>query len=134
MKINILEPPDPDIFRDRKKYIIWFAFFMVMACVGIGVGVFAIYFDTHHYRNLDNWALGILVGSSLGITRFGNRLQEYKRLYPPQLKKLRELQAENGQIKKYCEEIGAAERREIRAEYDACVEFAEKHPGGVPFN
>ena len=83
MKINILHPPDQDIFRDRKKYIIWFIFFLFWAFFAVGIAVFAIYFATHTYQNLDNWALGILFVSSLGITWPGSKLQTYKKLYPP---------------------------------------------------
>lgn len=132
MKIKIPGSPDPDIFRDRKKYALWFAFFLVGACVSVGVAVFAVYFDTHHYKNLDNWAIGTLVGSSLGITWFGNRLQAYKRLYPPHREKLVELRANHPEIDKYCAEVEAMGRRLIRAEYEALNEYSEKH-SAVPF-
>jgi hypothetical protein len=132
MKIKIPGPPDPDIFRDRKKYALWFAFFLVGACVSVGVAVFTVYFDTHHYKNLDNWAIGTLVGSSLGITWFGNRLQAYKRLYRPHREKLVELRANHPEIDKYCAEVEAMGRRLIQAEYEAFNEYSEKH-SAVPF-
>lgn len=132
MKIDILGQPDPDIFRDRKKYTLWFAFFLVTTCVGVGVGVFAVYFDTHHYKYLGDWALGILVGSSLGITWFGNRLQAFKRLFPPQLENLAKLRAKHPAIKRYCAEVEATGRRFTRGEYEACVDYSEKH-STVPF-
>ncbi len=133
MKIKIPGQPDPDIYRDRKKYALWFAFFLVGAFVSVGVAVFSVYFDTHHYKNLDNWAIGTLVGSSLGITWFGNRLQAYKRLYPPHRKKLVELRSNHPEIEIYCTEVEAIGRELIRAEYDACIEYSEKH-SAVPFS
>lgn len=132
MKIKIPGHPDPDIFRDRKKYALWFVFFLVGACVGVGVAVFALYFDTHHYKNLDNWAIGTLVGSSLGITWFGNRLQAYKKLYRPHREKLVELRLNHSEIEMYCAEVEAMGRELIKAEYEACIEFSEKH-SAVPF-
>ena len=133
MKIKIPGPPDPDIFRDRKKYALWFAFFLAGTCVSVGVAVFAVYFDTHQYKNLDNWAIGALVGSSLGITWFGNRLQDYKKLYPPHRKKLVELRTNYPEIEKYCTEVEAIGRELIRAEYDACLDYAEKR-SAVPLS
>jgi hypothetical protein len=133
MKIKIPGQPDPDIFRDRKKYALWFAFFLVGVFASVGAAVFAVYFDTHHYNNLDNWAIGTLVGSSLGITWFGNRLQAYKKLYAPHRKKLVELRSNHPEIDVYCTEVEAIGRELIRAEYDACVEYSEKH-SAVPFS
>ena len=132
MNVDICTTPDPEIFRDRKKYALWFALFMAMACTGVGIGVFAIYFDTSNFSNLDDWALGALVGASIGITWSGNRLQAYKRLYPPQLAKLAELRANHPVIDEYCRAVEAAGRGLIRAEYEACKEYAEDH-SAVPF-
>ena len=132
MKIKISRKPDPDIFRDRKKYALWFVFFLVGACVGVGIAVFAVYFDTHHYKNLDNWAIGTLVGSSLGITWFGNRLQAYKKLYRPHREKLVELRLNHPEIEIYCAEVEAMGRELIKAEYEAFIEYSEKH-SAVPF-
>lgn len=128
MKIKISLGPDPDICRDRKKYALWFAFFLAGACVGVGIAVFAVYFDTHHYQNLDNWAIGILVGSSLAITWFGNRLQAYKKLYRPHREKLVELRANHPAIEIYCAQVEAMGRGLIKAEYEAFIEYSECHP------
>ena len=127
MKIKIPGPPDPNIFRDRKKYAFWFALFLIGACGSVGVAVFAVYFATHDFKNLDDWALGTLVGSSLGITWFGNRLQAYKKLYPPHREKLAQLRLDYPAIEIYCAAVEAMGRRLIRAEYEACIEYAEKH-------
>lgn len=127
MKIKIPGQPDPDIFRDRKRYALWFAFFLMGACVSVGVAVFAVYFDTHHYNNLDNWAIGLLIGSALGITWFGNRLQAYKKLYRPHREKLVELRLNHPEIEIYCAEVEAMERGLIQAEYEAFLEYSERH-------
>ncbi len=132
MKIKIPGQPDPDILRDRKKYALWFAFFLMGACVSVGIAVFAVYFDTHHYKDLDNWAIGTLVVSSLGITWFGNRLQAYKKLYRPHREKLVELRSNHPEIETYCAEVEAMGRGLIQAEYEAFIEYSERH-SAVPF-
>jgi hypothetical protein len=128
MKIKIPGQPDPDIFRDRKKCALWFAFFLAGACVSVGIAVFAVYFDTHNYKNFDNWAIGTLVGSALGITWFGNRLQDYKKLYRPHREKLVDLRSNHPEIEIYCTEVEIMGRRLIRAEYEAFIEYSERHP------
>ena len=132
MKIKIPGQPDPDIFRDRKKYALWFTFFLVGACASVGIAVFAVYFDTRHYQDLDNWAIGTLVVSSLGITWYGNRLQAYKKLYRPHREKLVELRSKYPEIELYCAEVEAMGRGLIRAEYEAFIEYSERH-SAAPF-
>lgn len=132
MKIDITKQPDSDIFRDRKKYILWFCFFMFLVGIAIAIGVFAVYYDTSHYENIDNYALGILALASLGVTWSGNKLQSYKKLFPPQFEKLTELRAKHPVIETYCAKVQASGRRFIRAEYEACVDYSEKH-AAVPF-
>lgn len=131
MKVNILEPPESDIFRERKKYTFWFVFFLVLASIGVGIGVYAIYYDTHHIKNLDDIALGVLVGASVCISWSGNKLQAYKKLFPPQKEKIMELRGEHPAIETYCAQVEKT-RYLIRAEYEACTEYAEDHKG-VPF-
>lgn len=132
MKIDILDQPVPDIFRDRIKYAVWFAFFLFLVFVAIGIAVFVVYFDTHSHQNLENWSLGILAGSSLGITWFGSKLQKYKKLFPPQREKIAELRALHPAIDTYCSGVEAMGRNLIRAEYEACLLYSEKH-SAVPF-
>lgn len=127
MKIKISEQPDPDILHNRRKYALWFAFFLAWACVSLGVAVFAVSFNTQHYQNLDNWIIGTLVGSSLGITWFGNRLQAYKKLYRPHLEKLVELRSNHPEIEIYCAVVEAVGRGLIQAEYEAFIEYSEHH-------
>lgn len=133
MKIDLHEPPEHDIFRDKKKYTLWFSFFLSIAGVAVAIGCYAIYSDGSHVVNLENYALGILVASSLGVTRFGNRLQEYKALFPPQKENLALLRAQYPVLEEYCAGVEALQRRFIRAEYEACVDYAEKHEApGTP--
>lgn len=126
MKIDLHKPPEQDIFHDQKKYILWFIFFMLMACVAVAIGCYAIYSDGYHGTDLEDYALGILVISSLGVTRFGNRLQKYKVLFPPQREKLTLLRTQYQLLEDYCAGVEALQRRFIRAEYQACVDYANK--------
>jgi hypothetical protein len=132
MKIDILGQPDPDIFRDRKKYALWFIFFLLWVFIAVGIAVFGVYFVTQYYQNIDHRALGILFGASLGITWPGSKLQAYKKLYPPHREKLVELRSNHSAIEIYCAEVEATGRRLVRAEYEACIDYSEKH-SAIPF-
>ncbi|WP_153306672.1 hypothetical protein [Desulfogranum japonicum] len=132
MKIDVLQQPEQDIFQHRKRYVLWFIFFFVTAFLGIAVGVYAIYFDSLHIKHLDDLALGILLTASLGITIYGNKLQKYKRLFPPQQEKLANLRTRYSVIDTYCKGVERLGRRFVRAEYEACEEYAEKH-SALPF-
>lgn len=126
MQIDLHKPPEQDIFRDRTKYIVWFSFFMLLACVAVLIGCYAIYHEGYNDLNLEDYALGILVVSSLGVTRFGNRLQKYKSLFPPQREKLALLRVQYRVLDEYCSGVEALQRRFIRAEYEVCVDYANK--------
>ncbi|MGW8193411.1 MAG: hypothetical protein ACWGOX_04025 [Desulforhopalus sp.] len=132
MKIDILTAPDADIMRDRKRYAVFFTCFLVLACLGLGIGAYAIYFNAHHYDNLENIALVCFVGASLFISYFGGKLQAYKRLYPPHKEKLAELREHHPVIDTYCRQVEALKRPMIKAEFEACVTYAEKHQA-IPF-
>lgn len=125
MKIDIGKAPEQDIFRNKKKYILWFIFFLVLVCTAIGLGVYSVYSTSEHVINLEDWSLGILVASAVGVTVFGNKLQAYKALFPPQREKLDALRAQHSVIDTYCSQVDTLQRRYIRAEYEACVEYAE---------
>ncbi len=125
MKVDISRSPDPDIFRNRKSQSFWFSLFFVIAIGAIGVGAYVMYVDTKLDPHLVDWALGVLVVSSLFITRFGNRLQAYKELLPPEKEKLAKLRQNHPVIDKYCSRVEKMGRRIIRAEYEACVDYAE---------
>ena len=132
MKIDILQAPEVDIMRDHKKYAVFFCFFLALAGLGVAIGVYAIYFNTRQYEKLDTAALVFFVGASFFISYFGQKLQAYKRLYPPQKKKLAELRGENPVVDNYCKQVEALGRRMIKAEFDECENYAERHPG-IPF-
>ena len=91
MHIDLHKSPEADIFRNKKKYILWFNLFLSFAAVALAIGFYAITSTHQQIAHLDNWALGILVFSAMGVTRYGNRLQQYKTLFPPQVEKLNTL-------------------------------------------
>nr|WP_320013144.1 hypothetical protein [uncultured Desulfobulbus sp.] len=126
MNINLHTAPDTDIFRDKKKYTRWFSYFLGLAVLAVALGFYAITVNGNRIDHLDNWALGVLVFSAMGVTRYGNRLQEYKTLFPPQLEKLAALRAQYPVLDSYCAGVEQLQRRFIRAEYEACVEYAAK--------
>ncbi|MBM9614146.1 hypothetical protein JWJ90_07575 [Desulfobulbus rhabdoformis] len=126
MNINLHTAPDADIFRNKKKYTLCFSCFLGLAFVSVALGFYAITANSSQIAHLDNWALGILVFSAMGVTRYGNRLQEYKTLFPPQVEKLQSLRGQYPLLERYCADVEALQRRFIRAEYEACVEYAEK--------
>jgi len=132
MKIDILKAPVVNINANRKKYTIIFLFFLGIACLSVGIAVYAIYFSTRYYQNLEDISLGILVGASLFITYFGEKLQAYKRLYPPHRKKLAELRQQHPAIDNYCGQVELLDREMIRAEFLACTRYAEKFPAEQP--
>jgi len=125
MKIDLNQTPEQDIFRNRKKYIIWFSFFMLLVCVAVAIGFFVFYSNSNEAQNVEDWALGILVAAAVGVTIFGNRLQAYKALFPPQQEELISLRSQYPVIEKYCSAVDLMQRKFIRAEYEACVEYAE---------
>jgi hypothetical protein len=95
---------------------------LALACCGLLLGAYAIVSDTHHYAKLEIAALSLFVGSALFLIYFGEKLQAYKKLTPPQLKELADLSRKNSEIKVYCDLVAQANRQPIRAEYEACQE------------
>jgi hypothetical protein len=124
MKIDIRNPPPADIFKNRKKYIIIFIVFLSLACLGLLFGAYAIIADTAYYEYLETAALSFFVGSALFIAYFGEKLQAYKKLIPPQQEELAELMEKHAEIRTYCDQLERARRQPIRAEYEACQAFA----------
>lgn len=125
MKIDIHQTPEHDIFRDRRTNIIWFSFFLLLVCAAVAIGFYAVYSTGSQSFQPEDWALGLLVAASIGITIFGNRLQAYKALFPPQKEKLVSLRQQYPIIEQYCAQVEGMQRKFIRAEYEACVEYAE---------
>ena len=129
MKIDILRPPPADIFKDRGRYILTFSVLLALACCGLLIGVYAVVADTRYYGKLEIAALALFAGSALFLTYFGEKLQNYKKLTPPELKELTGLGQKHVEIKTYCDLLAQANRPPIRAEYEACQEWAELFAG-----
>lgn len=125
MKIDILRNPPADIFKDRGRYINYFIVLLALACSGLLLGVYAIVADTRHYEIIETAALALFVGSALCLTYFGEKLQAYKKLMPPQVKELAELREKHPEVNRYCELVARANRQPIRVEFEACQEWAE---------
>ena len=129
MKIDILRTPPADIFKNRGRYILIFSGLLALACCGLLVGLYAIVSDTRYYAKLEIVALALFAGSAVFLTYFGEKLQGYKKLTPPQLKELADLSRKYSEIKVYCDLVAQANRQPIRAEYEACQEWAEDAAG-----
>jgi hypothetical protein len=129
MKIDILRDPPADIFKDRRRYTLIFSLLLALACCGVLIGVYAVVSDTMYYAKLEIVALALFAGSALFLTYFGEKLQAYKKLTPPQLKELAELSRKYSEIRIYCELLAQANRKPIRAEFEACQEWAEDAAG-----
>jgi hypothetical protein len=125
MKIDILRTPPADIFRDRRRNILFFCVLLALACCGLLIGVYAIVADTRYYAKLETGALALFVGAALFLTYFGEKLQAYKKLTPPQRKELADLSWKHPEIKAYCDLVAQADRQPILAEFEACQEWAE---------
>ncbi len=93
---------------------------MLLVCIAVAIGFYAVYSTGNEGTNLEDWALGILVAASIGVTIFGNRLQNYKALFPPQREKLSLLRDQYPVINQYCTQVDTMQRKFIRAEYVRC--------------
>lgn len=125
MKIDISITPENDIFGDKKRHTIWFVFFLMLVVIAIALGGYSIYATNIQSANFEDWSLGLLVVAAVGVTIFGNKLQAYKSLFPPQREKLSLLRTQYAPIETYCACVDTLQRRYIRAEYEACIEYAE---------
>lgn len=126
MKIDIEQKPPDDIYKDRPRYIAIFIGLLVLACIGILLGAYAIIFDTKYYDNFETTALVFFVGSAVFISYFGEKLQAYKKLFPPQRQELTELAGNYVEIRTYCDLVAQSGRQLIRAEFEACQAFAQE--------
>lgn len=125
MKIDVLHSPPADIFKDRRRRTLVFAVLLALACSGLLLGVYAVVSDTQFYDKLEIAALGLFAGSALFLTYFGEKLQDYKKLTPPQQQELAALAHKHSEIRRYCDQVAQANRQPIRAEFEACQEWAE---------
>lgn len=126
MKIDICSSPPADIFRNRGRHLRLFIFFLLLACCGLLLGAYAVVAETHHYEAFETAALALFAGSALFLTYFGEKLQAYKRLTPPQYAELAGLAQNHAAIGLYCELVAKAGREPIRAEFEACRDWAEE--------
>jgi hypothetical protein len=124
MKIDICNEPPADIFKNRQKHTIIFIVLLALACFGLLLGAYAIIADTVYYENLETAALSFFVGSALFIAYFGEKLQAYKKLIPPEQKELAELSKKHIEIRIYCDLVAKNNRQPVRGEFEACQAFA----------
>jgi len=91
MKIDILHKPPVDIFKNRRNYTLFFIALLSLASFGLLLGVYAIIADTSYYKQLETAALVFFVAPATFIAYFGEKLQAYKKLTPPERKEMDEL-------------------------------------------
>ncbi len=125
MKINILHKPPDDIFKNRRKFILIFIALLAVACCGVLLGVYAIIAETIYYNQLEKWALVLFVSPTPFITYFGEKLQAYKKLTPPQRMELADWGLQYQEVNVYSDLVAESGRRPIRAEYEACQAWVE---------
>ena len=125
MKIDILQAPPTDIFQKRPRLIFVFVALLFVASCGILFGVYAIFFNTAYYEQFETLALVLFIVPAPFATYFGEKLQGYKKLMPPQREELTALEQKFPEIKNYCDKVRKDDRRFIRSEYEACLEWAE---------
>lgn len=126
MKIDITCEPPADIFRNRGKYLWAFILLLILGSCGVLLGVYAILSDTRYYENLETVSLALFVGAALLISYVGEKFQAYKSLTPDQKKEVVDLGWKHPEIEVYCALVSKAGRQLIKAEYEACLTWAEK--------
>ena len=126
MKINILNKPPEDIFKDKLKHVIIFIALLALSFFGVLLGAYAIFADTHYYSQLENWSLFTFVAPTPFITFVGGKIQEYKRLTPPERDELSALGQQYPEVKVYTDLVAASGREPIRVEYRSCKDWVEE--------
>lgn len=126
MKINIAQGPPADLFRNRRKLIIIFVVLLILACCGLLMGLYAILTDTKYYEQLETLALIFFVAPAPFAAYFGEKLQGYKKLTPPQYEELAAWGRQYPEIKLYCDQVAGADRQPVRDEYEACRAWVEE--------
>ena len=125
MKIDILQGPPADIFRNRRPLAIIFAALLAISLCGLLMGAYAIVTDTKYYDQLEKLALIFFVAPSPFAAYVGEKLQQYKKLTPPQQENLLAWIIKYPAIKLYCDQVVQAGRQPVRAEYEACQDWVE---------
>ncbi len=126
MQIDILHKPPVDIFKNRRNYTLIFSALLSLASFGLLLGAYAIIADTNYYKQLETAALVFFAAPATFIAYFGEKLQAYKKLTPPESKALADLGQKYPEIRVYCDLVTKANRQPIRAEYEACQAWAEE--------
>ena len=126
MKIDILQGPPTDIFKNRRPLVIIFVILLGLAGCGLLMGVYAIVADTNYYDQLETWALVFFVAPSPFAAYTGEKLQGYKKLTQPQQKDLFAWILKYPEVKSYCDQVARADREPVRAEYEACQAWVEE--------
>ena len=126
MKIDILKDPPVDIFKNRRNFTIVFISLVSVACSGLLFGAYAIIAETNYFKQLETAALVFFVAPATFIAYFGEKLQAYKKLTPPERQDLADLGQKFPEIKAYCDLVAKSNRQPIRAEYEACQAWAEE--------
>lgn len=125
MKVDILDGPPGDIFQNRRKYIILFVVLIIFSACGLLIGLYTMTTNTLYYEQFELAALVFFVAPSPFVFYFGEKLQGYKKLTPPQWDELKMLAKEHLEIKNYCDQVEGKGRRPVRAEFEACQAWAE---------
>ena len=126
MKINILNKPPENIFKNKLKHILIFMALLAVSFFGVLLGAYAILADTHYYTQLENWSLFTFVAPTPFITYVGGKVQEYKRLTPPQREELTALGQQYPEVKSYTDAVAVSGREPIRVEYTSCKDWVEE--------
>ena len=126
MKIDILRKPQADIFKNRGIYVKLFSLFLVVAAIGLLLGIYTYLSNTPYYLSLEKVSMILFAGSSLPIFIFGEKLQRYKRLTPPQEKELAKFCQNYSEIQEFCRHVKELNRPMILAEFNACMDFTEE--------
>lgn len=126
MKIDLLHGPPDDIFKDRRKYTLIFIALLIVSSCGLCFGAYALFGHTVYYEQFETLAFIFFVAPSPFAFYFGQKLQGYKKLSPPQYEELGNWIKRYPEIRNYCELIGKTGREPIQAEYNTCQDWVEK--------
>jgi len=125
MNINILHGPPADIFKNRRWLTLIFVALLALAFCGLLMGVYAFFADTT-YEQLEKYAFVLFVAPSPFAAYFGEKLQRYKKLTPPQREELAAWEQQYPEVKLYCDQVAMADREPVRVEYEACQAWVEE--------
>lgn len=126
MMIDIGLAPPADIFKNRRKLIALFLTLLAVVLLGLLLGAYAVFSETGFYEQLEILSVVLFVAPSPFVAFVGEKLQEYKKVTPPQLDKLLVMRLQHPEVRTYCDRVAQQGRHLIRAEYEACEAWAER--------